>query len=143
LASTNPGWHRTGDVGHLDPDGSLWIEGRLAHVIVTPTGVLTPVGPEQRAITLPFVEQAALVGVGPPGITTPVLVVVITPTTRRRTRSHLLDADRTEQLRQATGVVLAAVLVRRDMPVDIRHNSKIDRSLLAAWAERVLAGAGG
>jgi hypothetical protein len=29
------------------------------------------------------------------------------------------------------------------MPVDIRHNSKIDRSLLAAWAERVLAGAGG
>ncbi len=143
LASTNPGWHRTGDVGHLDPDGSLWIEGRLAHVIVTPTGVLTPVGPEQRAITLPFVEQAALVGVGPPGITTPVLVVVITPTTRRRTRSHLLDADRTEQLRQTTGVDLAAVLVRRDMPVDIRHNSKIDRSLLAAWAERVLAGAGG
>lgn len=143
LASVNPGWHRTGDVGHLDPDGSLWIEGRLAHVIVTPEGVLTPVGPEQRAITLPFVEQAALVGVGPTGTAAPVLVVVLATQPKRHSRSHLLDADRTEQLRQVTGVDLAAVLVRRDMPVDIRHNSKIDRSLLAAWAERVLAGAGG
>lgn len=143
LASANPGWHRTGDVGHLDPDGSLWIEGRLAHIIVTPTGVLTPVGPEQRAITLPFVAQAALVGVGPAGIAAPVLVVVLAPPMRRRSRSNLLDADRTEQLRRATGVDLAAVLVRRDMPVDIRHNSKIDRSLLAVWAERLLAGAGG
>ena len=86
-------------------------------------------------------SEVAETAVEPP--TYPVLVVVIPPTTRRRTRSHLLDADRTEQLRQATGVDLAAVLVRRDMPVDIRHNSKIDRSLLAAWAERVLAGAGG
>ena len=82
-------------------------------------------------------------GVGPSGTATPVLVVVLTPETGRRSRSRLLDADRTDQLRRATGVDLAAVLVRRDMPVDIRHNSKIDRSLLAAWAERVLAGAGG
>ena len=143
LASANPGWHRTGDVGHLDADGSLWIEGRLAHVIVTASGVLTPVGPEQRAITLPFVEQAALVGVGPLGTASPVLVIVLAPSAGRRPRFHLLDPDRTDELRRTTGVDLAAVLVRRDMPVDIRHNSKIDRSLLAAWAERILAGAGG
>src|SRR5690606_16919171 len=29
---TPPGhWHRTGDVGHLDAEGRLWIEGRLSH----------------------------------------------------------------------------------------------------------------
>jgi acyl-CoA synthetase (AMP-forming)/AMP-acid ligase II len=35
-ASTRePGWHRTGDVGHLDVTGRLWIGGRLAHVVTT------------------------------------------------------------------------------------------------------------
>ena len=141
-ASANVGWHRTGDVGHLDDAGCLWVEGRLAHVIVTSSGVITPVGAEQRALTLQFVGQAALVGVGPRGVATPVLVIVLAES-GRRARPQLLDPDRTEQLRQVTGVDLAAVLVRVELPVDIRHNSKIDRTLLATWAEGVLAGAGG
>jgi hypothetical protein len=37
-------------------------------------------------------------------------------------------------VRAAAGVPVAAVLVRRDLPVDVRHNSKIDRSALARWA---------
>jgi olefin beta-lactone synthetase len=32
------------------------------------------------------------------------------------------------------------VLVASSLPVDIRHASKVDRSVLAAWAEKVLAG---
>ena len=32
-SSRDPGWHRTGDVGHLDAAGRLWVEGRLVHVI--------------------------------------------------------------------------------------------------------------
>ena len=34
------GWHRSGDVGHLDDQGRLWVEGRLAHVISTARGPL-------------------------------------------------------------------------------------------------------
>ncbi|MUH46337.1 MAG: AMP-binding protein, partial [Actinobacteria bacterium] len=138
MASANDGWHRTGDVGHLDEDGRLWIEGRLAHVIVTDAGPLTPVGPEQRAISVPFVDQAALVSVGPRGTAHPVLVVVVA---RGSAATALLDPERTAELRQVTGVDLAAVLCRGTMPVDIRHNAKIDRSALSRWAESVLAGA--
>ena len=36
-SSRDPGWHRTGDVGHLDAEGRLWVEGRLVHVITPPT----------------------------------------------------------------------------------------------------------
>src|SRR5690606_3199878 len=48
-ASHRPaGWHRTGDVGHLDDRGHLWVEGRLAHVLTTPGGPVTPYPVEQR-----------------------------------------------------------------------------------------------
>jgi hypothetical protein len=35
---------------------------------------------------------------------------------------------------------VAAVLQVGTLPVDIRHNTKIDRTLVATWAERVLSG---
>ena len=35
---------------------------------------------------------------------------------------------------------IAAVLVVRSLPVDIRHNSKIDRVAVGQWAQRVLDG---
>ncbi|TFC80717.1 alpha/beta fold hydrolase, partial [Cryobacterium cheniae] len=76
-------WHRTGDVGHLDSAGRLWVEGRLPHVITTATGVLTPVGPEQRVESVPAVARAAVVGVGPAG-TQQVVAVVETVAPARR-----------------------------------------------------------
>ena len=66
-APATPGWHRTGDVGHLDAEGRLWVEGRLVHVITTADGVVTPVGVEQRVEALDGVAAAAVVGVGPAG----------------------------------------------------------------------------
>lgn len=37
-------------------------------------------------------------------------------------------------------VDVAAVLLVPALPVDKRHNSKIDRTRVARWAEQVLAG---
>jgi acyl-coenzyme A synthetase/AMP-(fatty) acid ligase len=138
-ANANPGWHRTGDVGHLDADGSLWVEGRLSHVIVTANGPVTPVGLEHRILTAPFVEQAAIVGVGPAGTAQLVAVIVLGA---EKSAGQLLDAARTQELRRIAGCDLAAVLVRPSLPVDIRHNSKVDRTALATWAQEVLGGTG-
>ena len=139
-ASRNVGWHRTGDVGHLDDLGRLWIGGRLAHVITTPAGPLAPVGIEQEVATLAGIEAVACVGVGPTG-TQQVVVVVVTGDAGRR-RSPLADIDLVEQVRAVVAAPVAAVLVRRALPVDIRHNSKIDRTAVAAWANDILAGRG-
>lgn len=136
--ATGPGrWHRTGDVGHLDEDGRLWIEGRLAHVLTTPGGPLAPVGPEQHVERVAAVRRAAVVGVGPAGVQQAVAVVELHAAPRR---AGLADADLADAVRAASPVPLAAVLVVPAMPTDIRHNSKIDRTRLAAWAGRVLAG---
>jgi predicted regulator of Ras-like GTPase activity (Roadblock/LC7/MglB family) len=43
-------------------------------------------------------------------------------------------------IRSTAGVPLAAVLAVDALPVDIRHASKVDRTRLARWAERVLGG---
>jgi long-subunit acyl-CoA synthetase (AMP-forming) len=136
------GWHRTGDVGHLDAAGRLWIEGRLAHVISTADGPVTPVGIEQRVQELDFVDLAAAVGIGPAGCQQLVVVVTGAPG-----REVLLDTDRTGQVREhlvgrlGVRAPVAAVLRRGRMPVDIRHNSKIDRGSVAEWAAGVLSGA--
>lgn len=134
-SSRDAGWHRTGDLGHLDTQGWLWIEGRLAHVITTPEGPVGPVGIEQSAQRVPGVEQAAAVGVGPVG-TQQVVVVVVSPGSRR----GVADPALSEQVREAVGVPVAAVLVRDDLPVDIRHRAKIDRTAVGRWAAGILEG---
>ena len=166
---STPGWHHTGDVGHLDASGRLWVEGRLAHVLLTSQGVLTPVAAEQSAESLPEVRRAALVAVGPAGTAAPVLVIEASANTAaleaRQSASSLKRAllDRVpganrfpiaegvspfelsqlvrQKVAEDTGVELAAVLVVHEHPTDIRHNSKIDRPALGEWASKVLAGA--
>ena len=174
-ARAHPGWHRTGDIGHLDAGGRLWIEGRAVHVITTSSGPVTPVGievrvesrlaavPPQPAGTptrpaeVPSVggvdagepavgahpaevpsadgvyAGAAAVGVGPAG-TQQVVVVLEGP------GEPLAPDGVTRLVRRAAGVEIAAVLVMRKLPVDIRHNSKIDRAAVGRWAAGVLAG---
>ena len=140
-ASQNPGWHRTGDIGILDEDGRLWIQGRLSHVITTADGPRGPVSIEQRAEST--VADAgvlfAAVGVGPVGDQVVVLVGAPATPMRRRSAMTLADVELAEKIRAEIPSV-AAVLWRSHMPVDIRHGAKIDRQLLAREAAAFLAG---
>jgi len=137
-ASQPPGWHRSGDVGHLDDLGRLWIGGRTGHVISTATGPVTPVAIEQAIEDLAEIELAAVVGVGPVGTQQIVAVVELDIGVRRARQA---DSELQHHVRGCTGHDVAAVLVVPRLPVDRRHNSKIDRTRVAAWAEKVLAGA--
>ena len=137
-SSRDPGWHRTGDVGHLDSAGRLWVEGRLVHVITTADGPLTPVGVEQRVEAECPGDRCRGGRCRPPGHPAggrgggPSSPDTHWPGGRRELASAV---------RAAAGVRLAAVLGIDALPVDIRHAAKIDRQRLARWAERVLSGA--
>jgi acyl-CoA synthetase (AMP-forming)/AMP-acid ligase II len=105
--------------------------------------VLTPAGPRYtipcEAIfrAHPDVQRAALVGIGPRDCQTPVIIVEPKPERRHRVRTDRQHFE-TELLALGAGSPLTAgirqVLFHRDFPVDIRHNAKIRREALAAWA---------
>lgn len=148
-ASERPsGWHRTGDVGQLDAAGRLWVHGRLAHVLTTADGPVTPYPVEDRVRAVPGLADVAVVGVGPRGAQ--LVVVVVVPTGRAgmltRVRGSasgprvLAPAGLAERVRERAGVPVAAVLVRDWLPVDVRHASKVDRGALADWADGILHG---
>ena len=140
MASNPAGAHRSGDVGQLDQQGRLWVGGRLGHVICTADGVVAPVAAEQLIELLPQVALAAIVGVGPQGTQAVVAVVQLADAHA----SHDINAslDLTDEVRHCVKLPMdiAAVLIAKKLPVDRRHNSKIDRTAIAHWASRVLAG---
>lgn len=133
------GWHRSGDVGHLDVDGRLWIEGRSVHVIDGDTGAITSV-PVERRVERAGIEaitagRVAAVGIGPVGAQQLVVVIESSPHAVGLAPPEIASA-----VREAVAAPVAAVLVTDALPVDIRHNAKIDRTAVASWAAELLAG---
>jgi acyl-coenzyme A synthetase/AMP-(fatty) acid ligase/pimeloyl-ACP methyl ester carboxylesterase len=145
-------WHRSGDVGHVDAQARLWIEGRSVHVIHAVHGPVTPVPVEVRVEQVPGVRRVAAVGVGPRGVQELVVVVETEDSVGARRspmpgvatpRIGLASVPFSEQVRAAVAPLpVAAVCLTSALPVDIRHNAKIDRAAVAEQMERFLSGAG-
>ncbi|GAA1985905.1 AMP-binding protein [Kitasatospora viridis] len=127
--------HRTGDMGRLDDQGQLWFLGRKAHLVTGSGFTLTTEDIETLADTTPGVRRTALVGLGPAGSQEPVLCVESLPSAPRATA---LDAVRTALRSHPEGHRIGALLLHPGFPTDPRHNSKIDRPRLAAWAAKRL-----
>jgi acyl-CoA synthetase (AMP-forming)/AMP-acid ligase II len=107
-------WHRTGDAGYLDRAGRLWLLGRCAARIEDPRGTLYPFAVECAARRLPEVKHAALISQGG----------------RRLLALELYAGDeagiRVALMRDLAWAQLDDVRFLRHMPVDKRHNAKID-----------------
>lgn len=126
-------WHRMGDLGRLDGQGRLWFAGRVSERVRTPDGDLCTDHVETLLAGTPGARRVALVGAG----SRPVLVVEAEPGFRR---DHVRKEILARAARHPRTAGLRDVLFHRSFPVDARHNSKIRRDLLAAWAARRLRG---
>lgn len=134
-------WHRMGDVGYVDGDGRLWFCGRKAHRLETAGGVVLPVPTENVYNLHPRVARSALVGAGARGAERAVLVVEPFAGAMPRTRAaRLRFVDELEAVWRARSKVCGPELApasevhfRRALPVDVRHNAKIERGELRRW----------
>ena len=132
-------WHRMGDLGRRDEFGRIWFLGRKSHRVQTPLGTLFTIPCEGVFNAHPGVARTALVGVGPPGKTKPILCVEAKRKLGRsdweRLRAELLALGKTNPIASE----ITTFLPHPSFPVDIRHNAKIFREKLATWAEGQLS----
>ena len=135
-------WHRMGDLGYLDAQDRFWYCGRKSHRVRTATGPLYTEPCEAIFNTHPAVYRSALVGVGPIGEQTAVVIVEPWPEHRPRestalhqllTELHVLGRSH-----QVTSSINHVLVHQGRLPTDIRHNSKIFREQLAPWAAKQL-----
>ena len=142
LAKINDGdsfWHRMGDVGYFDNAGRLWFCGRKAHIVSTPTGAMYSVCCEAIFNGHPAIYRCALVGIGAKGQQSPVIVAEPEagkfPASNREAR-RLCDELLHLGAQNPLTANICRILFHRSLPVDSRHNVKINRELLAGWASR-------
>jgi len=138
--------HRMGDLGWLDGDGRLWFCGRKSQRVQTLRGPLYTEQVEPVFAAHPAVRRAALVGVGNAGAQQPVVILELRGHRRpwRRTWPPALLQQELRRIaaRHAHTAGIDTFLVHPRFPVDIRHNAKIAREQLAAWAATRLPGSG-
>ena len=126
--------HRMGDVGYFDAQGRLWFCGRKSHRVETAAGPLYTEQVEPVFNMHPQVRRTALVGRGAAGAQAPVLCVEL----REGVPAGEWPGIQAELRALGQGHVhtagIQAFLQHPGFPVDIRHNAKIGREKLAAWA---------
>ncbi len=126
--------HRMGDLGYLDTAGRLWYVGRKSHRVHTASSTLYPEMVEGILNTHPEVRRTALVGVGPRAAQVPVICVELHGDRGAPAWPRVLGELAEIAACHPLTAGLAHFLRHPAFPVDIRHNAKIGREKLAAWA---------
>lgn len=104
-------WHRTGDLGYMDATSRLWLLGRCNGKIQDARGTLYPFAVECAAMQTPAIRRAALAALDG----------------RRVLAIEAGKADTPEDiLRSLSWAQLDQVVFLDHVPVDKRHNAKID-----------------
>ncbi|MEF8865708.1 MAG: AMP-binding protein, partial [Salinibacter sp.] len=120
-------WHRTGDAGRLDAEGRLWLLGRCDATVRDDRGTLHPFAVECGARLHDDVRHAALA----PWKGRRVLAV--------EPQSPDTGVDREGLRDQLADVTLDEIVVLPDIPLDRRHNAKVDYPALADRLDRALS----
>ncbi len=129
-------WHRMGDVGYLDDQGRFWYCGRKSQRVETANETMFTECVEAIFNTHPDAVRTVLVGLGSPGHQLPVVFFQLHEEfmrgqTEMAGELHSLG----QQFSHTRSVKLFAEFDK--IPVDIRHNSKIQREVMAEWAKEL------
>ena len=124
-------WHRTGDAGYIDAAGYLWLVGRCSAAIHDERGTVYPFQVEYAVHNVPGIRRAALI--------------------QRRERRVLVLETRGRRFERGCEALsrciarhgIDSIITVRRIPVDKRHNVKVDypalRSMIEGRSSRLLS----
>jgi 2-furoate---CoA ligase len=84
------GWYHTGDTGHVDRDGDLWVDGRLDDMIISAGENIHPVEVEDVLASHPGVDEVAVVGAPDERLGSRVVAVVVGDVSAEELDAHCL-----------------------------------------------------
>ena len=87
------GWYRTGDAGHIDDDGDLWVVGRVDDMIVSAGENVHPLEVEDVLAGHPGVAEVAVIGVPDDRLGHRVVAVVVGTATEQELDAHCLASE--------------------------------------------------
>ncbi|MDJ1176534.1 AMP-binding protein [Roseofilum capinflatum] len=126
----NTPWHRTGDAGYLDSDGNLWLLGRTRAKIEDEKGILYPLSVEAIAHQFSTIKRAALISHNHQRW----LILELNPL-------HPPDEHQFSQLKSALEFAqIDKIKIVTKIPVDARHNAKINYPALEKLLEMTIEG---
>jgi len=130
-------WHRTGDTGYFDEQGRLWFCGRIRHIAYYNDQAFYSVQAEEIINAEADIWRSALVNVLVDD--EPQLAIVLEPHSECRKSVSIERQQAILRLLQKYNFpVRFSFVYPKGLPVDRRHNSKIERPMLAEWAQKHL-----
>lgn len=126
-------WHRMGDLGWIDQDRNLWFLGRKTHRVDSET-TFYPLQMEAIFNQHPKIKRSALIKLQVKGKIQPALVIERHDKKTKMTDAFFKELEVMKESETFTKKI-EHFFLHPSFPVDVRHNIKIDRVKLAAWAQ--------
>ena len=120
-------WHRTGDLARLDHNGDLWIVGRVHNAIQRNGAYVFPVRAEIALKKLPFVRQAAFLGLPDPQLGERTVCVATTNSADGKKQDQQTAI---KNILSKNGIPVDQIFFRAEIPTDPRHHSKVEYDVL-------------
>jgi 2-furoate---CoA ligase len=116
------GWYHTGDTGHLDDDGDLWVDGRVDDMIISGGENVHPLEVEDVLAAHSGVREVAVIGAPDDRWGQRVVAIVVGDATAEELDAHCLDSP----------------LARFKRPREYRFASELPKSASGKILRRIL-----